>query len=155
MEGRHITRIMAADRTTRTVFQGLGASDFLPSRIRYPSAHIFNTDKQSGPGIHWVSVYFDKDGNAEFFDSFGLDPGVYGFSGFLRRHSRSFSYNHIQLQSLHSITCGYFCIFFLFHRCRGIPMSTIVSWFDPICKNWNDHAVSEFVYDRFSSLMYE
>lgn len=152
MEGRHITRIMAADQATRTVFQGLGASDFLPRRIRYPSAYVLNTDRQSGPGIHWVAVYFNKDRSAEFFDSFGLNPGVHGFSDFLTRHSRSFSYNHIQLQSPHSITCGYFCVFFLFHRCRGVPMSTIVSWFDPVCKSWNDHVVSEFVYDLFDMM---
>jgi len=153
MEGRLIVRIMADDGATRTVFHGLGTFDFLPKEVHYPGAYVFNTDRQSGPGIHWVCVYFDRDGNADFFDSFGREPEMYGFSDFLRRHARRCSYNHVQLQSLYSITCGYFCVFFLLHRCRGVPMSKIVSWFDPVCKNWNDHVISEFVQNHYGHLV--
>lgn len=153
MEGRQIVRIMSADPVMRRVFGGLGASDFLPRQIHYPSAYILNTDRQSGPGIHWVSVYFDENGNAEFFDSFGFHPAMYGFLDFLKTQSRDFSYNNMQIQSSNSVTCGYFCIFFLYHRCRGVSMSKIISWFDPSCKKWNDHAVFEFVYEHFGCLM--
>ena len=38
----------------------------------------------TAPGEHWVAMFFNNPRSAEFFDSYGLHPLVYGLTDFFR-----------------------------------------------------------------------
>ena len=42
--------------------------------VSYPSSFVINLDPSYRPGSHWVAVYFDKNGVAEYFDSLAGYP---------------------------------------------------------------------------------
>ena len=47
----------------------------------------------------------------------------------MNRNAVEWEHNKIQLQSAFSTVCGQYCIYFLYHRCRKRPLSSIVNSF--------------------------
>ena len=81
----------------------------LPSKIpTTPSGLIANT-----------SHVFPRRGQ-EFFDSYGFTPNCYAtrFTKFLASHPGETKRNVGTLQALNFNVCGYYCMFYLFHRGR-------------------------------------
>jgi len=103
----------------------------------------------SCPGIHWVAVHLESDGCAVYFDSQGLPP--YGLiSDFITRNwNGRLDYNDRRLQGYGSASCGQYCLYYLFHKNRGIPLKKILSVF---CDDTfvNDCVVADWVNDRYS-----
>ena len=100
--------------------------DLLPQQREMDvRAFIVNTDDSDLPGRHWVSVYFSDNGDAYYFDSYGLPPIHEEILQFLKRHSKQNwisqegSYNHQRVQSLFSNVCGLYCVFALDTLARG------------------------------------
>ena len=52
--------------------------------MEYPGSYVVNTDPSTAPGGHWVAMFFNNPRSAEFFDSYGLHPLVYGLTDFFR-----------------------------------------------------------------------
>jgi hypothetical protein len=129
----------------RGQFLGVYAKDTLPSRLpaQRPILLVCNTDKKSRPGTHWVSIFVDKDGKGEYFDSFGRAPGVI-FARFLNRNCRVWVYNERQLQSVASYFCGQYCIFYCLYKSIGYDMNFIRSCFTRDT-GFNDSLVHTFV----------
>ena len=50
--------------------------------MEYPGSYVANTDPSTAPGGHWVAMFFNNPRSAEFFDSYGLHPIVYGLTDF-------------------------------------------------------------------------
>jgi hypothetical protein len=82
---------------------------------------VFNLDKHTGKGTHWVSLLCDFDRKGIFFyDSYGLPPHkeIQGLINKIMKECRKlrkkiqFSYNKIRHQFKNS-ECGIFCIHFL------------------------------------------
>ena len=111
---RQLEAILKTDAFTRRTFLGVFARNMLPKTIKYPSCLVVNTDTSRGPGEHWVALYYDSCGFAEFFDPYGLEPKFYGFQAYVRRTSTSFVWNRIQYQPVASRACGYYCLLCLF-----------------------------------------
>ena len=67
------------------------------------------------------------------------------------RNAVEWEHNKIQLQSTFLTVCGLYCIYFLYHHCRKIPMSSIVNSFvnDKLC---NDQLVSDFVRLKYKQV---
>lgn len=107
---------------------------------------IVNTDPSNKPGKHWLALYVDQNRNAEFFDSYGFGLEHYSFvKDFLIRNEVSLSKcNTRQLQGSLSSTCGQFCLYFLFWRCRDLPFEKIMSSFAQ-STDTNDIFVTSFV----------
>ena len=42
--------------------------------VSYPSSDVINLDPSYKPGSHWVAVYFDRNGEGEYFNSLGRYP---------------------------------------------------------------------------------
>lgn len=148
---------MQSDKIAKTIFQGVFASDQLPYRVAdYPSAYIANVDPSELPGSHWVAMYFNEEGKAEFWDSYGQAPELYSkhFTDFLDRNSYYMIRNRTVLQSLDSSVCGEYCIYYLIHRCRGFSMQTIVNRFSKK-KRLNDSIVYEFVKRHYPNVLHE
>lgn len=95
------------------VFAGVFASDSLPNRVRLPSAFIINTSPRSSIQGHWVGLYIDEYGSAEYFDSFGFPPEQKTILQFLRLHTKKIIFNKKQIQNLSSVKCGKFAIVFI------------------------------------------
>lgn len=150
MDSIQITRALKRDPMTRRAFIGVFACDKLPKTIsKYPACLVVNTDFYGNEGKHWLAMYIPDPGTLEFFDSFGRSPTF--FKGHIVRFVSKFPYvihNDVPLQSLFSTVCGQFCIFYLYCKCRGRTMKSIVNNF-----HWNsrtnDVRVYNFVKHKF------
>jgi hypothetical protein len=114
----------------------------------YPACLIINSDPASLPGEHWVSMYIENKKSLEFFCSYGVGLDFYrnNFKNFVK------SYNVIQnfraLQSLGSIVCGQYAIYFLYKRLTGCCRMSLYCSFSQDTKK-NDVHVKQFV--KFSN----
>ena len=147
MDSIQILKVLKGDSFTETVFQEVLPSDRLPKQIvKRPKGFIVNVDPSNKPGSHWVAIYLTEDGKGEFFDSYGQRPDVYSqsFKTFLKKFSIRFTWNDRILQSIRSRVCGQYCLFYALHRCRNIPMSSIVNMFSKN-RDWNDNLVHDFM----------
>lgn len=117
--------------------------DRLPTR--QPGAYVINTDNHDEPGSHWVAVY-DNGRVVEYFDSYGrapTDPRLLKFLGM------NYSFNSIVLQRLLTNACGFYCVYFLLHRVRGVSANSIVQVLK--CSD-GDFVVKRYVFSRFKPL---
>ena len=98
-------------------FNGVFPRDLLKSCVYRPGGYIVNTDPSMKPGEHWVALFFDEQNRGEYFDPYGLPPMHTEIISFLDQYSRSrWSHNTQQLQSVLSISCGYFCYLYQVFR---------------------------------------
>lgn len=132
------------------------AVDNLP-RDKVPphqNAFILNTDYQTGPGEHWVAVYFAPYSRvAEFFDPLGRSVKDYDprLMAFLRRNKEYTLENAPQrCQSVYGEACGQFCLYYLLKRSRGDSMQTILDGFSPNRFIMNDLLVKSVVAQEFN-----
>lgn len=128
--------------------KGVFPADQLPKNITAGS-FIANTDKSHKRGQHWCAFYFDGNGRADFFDSYGRRPEYYDrqFLRCLQDNSTVQTYNDETLQNSSSNVCGQFSLFFLIHRCRGLSMDTILKLFQNI--DFKDQYVYKFISETF------
>src|SRR5258708_17738797 len=93
-------------------FKGTNPRDLLPKKpIKKPFAIIFNSDDSNNPGQHWISLFVLNNGNAEYFDSFGIHPLHEDVIKFLSINNvNNITYNPKQLQSVTTATCGAYCV---------------------------------------------
>ena len=111
---------------TRTHYLGVFALDQIPlTPLHFPCAYVANTDPSTLPGTHWVAFYLDSPTQLTFFDSYGCTPQFYNFA--LSPDLNSIHSNSYPIQQLHTSVCGQYCIYFLYHRSRCTPLSTIIS----------------------------
>jgi hypothetical protein len=122
-------------------------SDRLPTVCSKPYVLVVNTDPSDKPGTHWVAIFINTDGTAEYFDSYGFKPNVSTISKFLQRfkHCR---YNKKRIQGLFSSVCGHYCIYFVLHRWNQVPMEEILNRFSEDCEE-NDSMITEWVNENF------
>ena len=151
MNNKEITTLLKSDPRARRVFKGVFPRDRLPTTINnnnnnLPSAYIINTDRSSGPGEHWVCVWFDGHGRAEYFDSFGLPPTLVAIQNFISRNSyvRS-NYNQRLCQSLVSSACGLYVLYYVLMKSRGASLFRIQQPFHPHNLRTNDTKVRTLV----------
>ena len=155
---------MKIDRFMRGVHGYLGTvpSDMITSEIlpkvqpRSRGSFIMNLDKASGPGTHWVAVYFDArpqgSHSLEYYNSLGDGP-TQSFRHQIKEVVRKldseaplkFKVNKIQRQANNTNTCGWFAMKFIMDRMRGKPFSD-ASGFD-------DHLQGEHDVEAFKKRM--
>lgn len=149
MNTLQLTSILTSNPFTQNSFYGVLACDQLPKgKIKKnPALIIVNTHPQNYPGEHWLGLYL-KDGSGEFFDSYGYPPDFSYFPKttmeFLFKNSTQTVFNNQQLQGPKTATCGHHCVFFLYHRSKGLAYREILQLF---CENVdkNDYMVYNFI----------
>jgi hypothetical protein len=146
MNTTQIRQVLSSDRPTP--FKGVFPCDSLPVEIEFPCAIVANTDARGLGGEHWVCYYFDEQGNAEYFDSYGIKPVNCDLFGFWTRNGKNHKWNTVQLQGMQSKVCGHWCIAFLSSRARGITMSEFVKKYDGQ-PGEHDHWVGQNVNNFF------
>lgn len=117
-----------------------------PTTNQYPRCAILNTDPIRHPSQHWVAVYWTSPTSGEFFDSCAEQP-----SSLVQRWRCFDHFTQIPhaLQAWNSDICGDYCLYYLYKRCRGVPLAKIVSNFHWSDLQYNDQAVLERMHDLF------
>ena len=152
MNTQQLKCALQQDPVTCIQFGDVCAVDQLPHKIiKRPSVFIVNTDPIKLPGTHWTCFYFPTEGPDEFFDSAGRHPCFYrtNFMKFLEKNTNAFIINNKAIQGLYHPTCGHFCLFYAFHRCRGMSLEYIVDQFSTN-KITNDIDVIHFVKSHYN-----
>ena len=137
-----IYKILKNDEFANENFKKVVPFDCLPSRPDYPSSFVVNTDPKGQKGEHWLAIYYDKSGECTFFDSFGNGPNFFGLEKYINRTSTKCDFNKMQIQSIFSNTCGYYCIYFLLLKSRGFSLKQIQNLFSKTNFNMNDYLIS-------------
>ena len=79
------------------------------------------------------------------FDSFGRPPPR-EIKDFLYTCAESWNHNHVPVQELYSTTFGQFVVFYIYQRCSGLTLESIIrKYFNPYAKLRNDVLVRDFV----------
>ena len=143
MDTLQIERILKNDSYAEKIFKGVYPKDQLPT-VEYPGSYIVNTDPNTSPGEHWVAMFFNNPRSAQFFDSYGLLPIVYGLTDFLDSHSSSWTCNSKTLQSLISEVCGHYTVYYILFRSRGCCLSEMLTHFSSNV-SLNDKTVEHFI----------
>lgn len=149
MNTQQINLVASIDPCLRREFVGVFASDKLPNDLpQQPEVSIVcNTDPSWQAGRHWVAVHLAGE-TGEFFDSYGLPPtGV--FEDFMNKQACQWVYSNKRLQGGFSTVCGQYCIFYLWHKCRGFSISDILGMFKDDYHT-NDMFVNQFVSECFN-----
>ena len=105
-------------------FRGIYSRDVLPDRIKRNEVGIINLDSQIGPGTHWVAYRNSKNGS-EYFDSFGLVmPNE--VMKYLMISGKQIFYSGDEIQERDSVLCGYWCLYYLLERQKGVPILNVI-----------------------------
>ena len=139
-----IYKVLKKDLKTREYFSGVFARDQLPTKVKWPSCMVINTDKSNEPGEHWLAVYYDKDGNCDFFDSYGNSPSKFNLKKYFETTSISINYNNKKIQGFFSDYCGHYCLIFLYLRCRGKSLESIENLFNN-SSDTNDNLIKKLI----------
>lgn len=113
---------------------------------KYPCGFIVNTDVHSKPGTHWISLYVEKNGTLEVFDSYGKSPSYYNncLTKWINIHSFVARSNHRRIQGDFSNVCGMYCLHYLHQRLAGRSMEDIVHRFSDTDYRFNDQFIFEY-----------
>ena len=111
-------------------FIGVFSRNELPKIKSLPASLVINTDPSYRLGEHWVAIYINEDGFGVYFDSYGLSPLIQEFIGFLNNNCpNGWTYNSTTVQGLHSITCGEYCVLFVYMSSIGYSLCKIIKLF--------------------------
>lgn len=121
-------KTIADSNLDKTFWKGVVARDTIseikPNKTK-PFGFIFNTDLQSGKGIHWRSMLIDPKAThrtCEYFDSFGESPNkeiraqIDDLLSKVSPHKFQFKINRVQTQNNNTETCGWHALKFLHDR---------------------------------------
>jgi hypothetical protein len=117
------------------------AANRLPPITRYPSALIANTQPDTHSGEHWIAMFFDHYGNADYFCSYA-EPPSQAFVDYLRKNARSWQRTNRRIQGPLATTCGQYCVAFLHFRSRDVSLRDFLRLFTDID---NDTIVVAFI----------
>lgn len=153
LTGDQLETLALTDVRLQSIFIGVYSLNNLPYIIRYqhsaikhvkPICFIVNTDTTNLPGQHWIAIFIDENNIGEVFDSFGRLPPSH-IQRWMNINTRFWYYSQDCIQSISSTMCGAFCLYYLFHKSRGISLQVILSHFDFIFLQCNDYIVQRFV----------
>ena len=115
-----------------------------------PGLYIMNTDRRGGTGQHWCASFLTVNARnkriGEFFDPYGFDPLVFGFRHFFTPPTCEYLIQSAKpVQGILSKACGFHCLFYAYHRCRGVPLTHILQYYDDVDMEKNEKLVMDFV----------
>ena len=79
-------------------------------------AYVINLDDKNSSGIHWVSLFINKN-TAVYFDSFGIEYIPQEVLNKIK--DKSITHNIFRIQDNESIMCGFYCIAFINYMLAG------------------------------------
>ena len=141
MNELEISHFLATNPSTRQKFLGVYAADELNISItKFPAFVIANTDTRNQGGKHWVCLYFNDNGQCDYFDSLGSEAKP-EFIPFILRHSQFYVCLQDRIQDKGTDSCGLFCIDFAEARCLGTSFKLYVNRFHAVDLPLNEDIV--------------
>ncbi len=144
MDSAQLKRILHCDIEICKYSIGVFPADKIPNGRT--GCLIANEDAASKPGSHWVALFLLPDKTCEYFDSYGRNPTAPGIKSIVRTYN--IVKNEVQVQSMFSSCCGQHCIYYLYHRCRGVSFPDIINSYDSN-QSANDEMVTNFTNFKF------
>ncbi|GFR33141.1 uncharacterized protein TNCT_81881 [Trichonephila clavata] len=95
-------------------------------------------------GQHWQAMYFDNNQTCIFFCSYGTYP-IGKIKKFIDQNSARLEWNSKVLQHPRTTLCGLFCLYFLWHTHRGLPIFKLTE--TNVCEN--ERIVTRFLHTQF------
>ena len=143
MDGRQIAKCLEGVPD----FIGVFCSDQLAA-LRPPDnfSLVVNTDTCNQSGTHWQAIVV-KNGECNFFCSFGGEPQVAAIRDFCSRYDRCV-YNNHKHQRDDRASCGGFVIYFIWAMACGQSLVDIVSRFKSMSRD--DDFIRRFMHNLFS-----
>jgi hypothetical protein len=120
---------------TKSIYQGIFPSDKLldfeiPS---LPCGLVVNFDPGNKPGSHWIGLYFDRNKNVEYFDTYArpinINKNIYKFIQTNGKKSVKYLIGS-SVQDDTSSVCGHYTILFLLCRAKKISFACFVNTFN-------------------------
>ena len=148
MNNKQLSDLIYSSPITKDYFNGVFAADTLPyGNKRKHGFYIANQDPISSKGSHWVSFFIPSNRyqNMEYFDSYGMYPPKLLESFLNTSYIRSTKF----IQNAFSATCGQYCMYYIYQRCKGKSLEEIVSYFTDEHLE-NDIYVNNFIEEKFS-----
>jgi hypothetical protein len=149
MNSIQINEILKKDDYARKYFLGVFSRDKIPkiSKSTLPCSMVINTHESDKPGEHWLALFYDANGNCDFFDSLAFSPNFYNFKQFFNKNALKISFSNKPIQSLFSDFCGYYCVLFLLFRSRHISLDNFLKFFD-FNKTKNDNYLKKLIEEN-------
>jgi len=148
MNTRQLLKCIDSDGILRRECEGVYPANKIPKPYGYPFAVIVNLDKHTEPGSHWVCIFMNRDGESEFFDSYGRKPDTNEIQSYMKKYATRLRCNEKQLQGPYSSACGQYCLYYMYHRLRNYTMNMITEKFGSDYDK-NDTYVTRWVNDKF------
>ena len=79
---------------------------------------IWNLDSKNSTGTHWTASCITSKGKVLYFDSFGV-PAPEAIRQYLMQIDPKYPTNNNQVQETFSLSCGWFCVLWIFFIDRG------------------------------------
>ena len=152
MWGWELVQFLKKDWYTCVAFQGVFCADKLPKNVTYPAAFVINTSQLGENQKHWVAIFIDAFQRGYYFDSFGLFPLDHSVKEFLNKFTVVWRYSPLSIQSVISNKCGHFCLYFLFHKSRGLTLEQILQPFERLAVFKNDRFIENWYKNHTKSI---
>ena len=139
MNEKQISTALSSDPLVK--FGGVFSSNEVPHYFHHNTFYVYNTAPSQHPGKHWIVIYCGE--TTECFDSLAEEKTSIYFKTFLYDN---INFSTLPVQTLDSISCGHYCLFYIFMRCRGFPMQDIVIFLS----GWNNEEfIINFIEDVY------
>ncbi len=143
MKGTELVQLISKNDFLKKDFRGLYARDtFSQLNLLLAGNYILNTSVSTKQMGHWVVYCTSSSGDSSFFDPLGKGPSAYDIR-FPSSARCMVIYNDKAVQHANSMSCGKFCLHFMFWKNQGLEMNEIVSLYSP------DQSKNEMLVDDF------
>lgn len=123
---------------------GTRLKDQIPHILLKNKAFIMNMAKSNDPGTHWVALV-NNNNLVSYYDSYGLPPPV-NVLNMMKRSSKHIYFNNLQNQKADSVTCGYFCIYYIDNIFKKVRDEIdVLSDLTNGASNFNERLVVDYV----------
>ena len=142
-----LNRILRKNSVTKNIYLGAYPACIYPKTTKKRYAWISNTDTHGEKGKHWV-CWFVNDNKICFFDSFGRHPDDLTLPTNFKTYFHKFNvtqFSERRIQKWNSVTCGYFCIHFIYVLSLGLNYETFLNEYSETNRKFNDFFVVDFV----------
>ena len=119
--------------------KGIYSRDNIPLKLK-EGYYIINLDRKNGVGTHWTAFHYGK--YNFYFDAFGFDaPNV------LSKRLGKYDYSDMDIQSIHSNSCGWFCLYFInYCNQNGNNIDAFVSFLNQFSNH--DTTINEHILEN-------
>ena len=147
LKTEELNKILEKNSVTNNIYLGAYPACIFPKTKKNRYSWISNTDYHGENGQHWVCWFVDNN-KLSFFDSYGRRPDDLTLPVNFQMYAKKFKlvqFSERRIQKWNSVTCGYFCIHFIYVLSLGLDYQSFLDEYSQTNRKFNDDVVIEFV----------